>query len=160
MARQRQRAPAAPTPKVQAVFDSYPPNVRRKLYTIRNLIYRIAAATEGVGDIEETLKWNEPAYITSTSRSGSTIRLGWKRSTPDQCAIYFNCNSTLVEDFRTLIPNGLRFVSNRGVVFDVDDKVPADHLSTCIAMALTYHRNRRDSSKTAGTLARQFKRRS
>jgi hypothetical protein len=75
---------------VQAVFDSYPPNVRRKLCAVRNLIFRIAAATEGVGEIEESLKWNEPAYRTSLSRSGSTIRLGWKRSTPDEYAIYFN----------------------------------------------------------------------
>jgi hypothetical protein len=145
---------------VRAVFEGYPPKVRRKLYTVRNLILRIAAATQGVGEIEETLKWNDPAYLTSTSRSGSTIRLGWKRSTPDQCAIYFNCNTTLVEDFRTMIPAGLKFVGNRAIVLAMHDSVPAGHLSSCIAMALTYNRNRRGSSQSTRTLARQFSSRS
>ena len=80
-------------PKVAEIFKSYPPNARRKLMALRELIFITAAAAEGVGEIEETLKWGEPAYITTKTKSGSTIRLGWKPSNPGQYAMYFNCQT-------------------------------------------------------------------
>jgi hypothetical protein len=48
-------------PDVAATFDSYPPKFRRKLLALRKLILETAESTEGVGAIEETLKWGEPA---------------------------------------------------------------------------------------------------
>ncbi len=58
---------------VARAFAAYPPGMRRKLLALRELILRTAAATGGVGPIEETLKWGEPAYVTSQTGSGSTI---------------------------------------------------------------------------------------
>lgn len=109
---------------------------------LRALIFDIAAATPGVGALEETLKWGEPAYLTSESGSGSTVRLGWKSRQPDQYALYFNCRTTLVDTFRTLFPTGLRFEGNRALVFAVNGKPPADTLRFCIMAALTYHLKR------------------
>ena len=63
---------------VRAIFDSYPDEVRDRLMEVRALIFNAAANTSGVGPNEETLKWREPAYLTSTTKSGSTIRFGWK----------------------------------------------------------------------------------
>ena len=54
-----------------------------RLMTLRALIFDVAAKTDGVGALDETLKWGEPAYLTR-SKSGSTIRLGWKASAPDE----------------------------------------------------------------------------
>ena len=71
---------------------------------LRELIFATAAATPGVGALEETLKWGEPAYLTSATRSGSTIRLAWKPARPEQYAMFFNCQTTLVDTFRTLFP--------------------------------------------------------
>ena len=127
-------------PAVAQAYEAFPPAVRRKLLRLRELIFSTAAATPGVGEIEETLKWGEPAYLTSQSKSGSTVRLGWKKARPTQYAIYFNCQTTLVESFRTLFPHDFDFEGNRALVFDEAASVPSDALTHCIAAALTYHR--------------------
>ena len=71
-------------PKVSAVFDSYPQNVRTRLFFLRQLIFDEAASIEGIKEIEETLKWGEPSYLTPKSKSGSTIRIAWKESQEEQ----------------------------------------------------------------------------
>jgi hypothetical protein len=61
---------------VEAVFDAYPRPVRAKLLALRRLILDTAKRTEGVGRLQETLKWGQPSYLTSetgsAARSGST----------------------------------------------------------------------------------------
>lgn len=126
-------------PEVAAVFADYPPHIRQKILKLRMLILGTAAATEGVGALEEALKWGEPAYLTSQTRSGSTIRIDWKRSTPTEYAIYFHCRPNLVTTFRTLFPDDFTFDGNRSLVFNEDEPVPVKQLSVCIAMALTSH---------------------
>ena len=128
--------------EVALAFDAFPPRMRRKLMALRKLILVTAASTEGVGEIEETLKWGEPAYVTARSKSGSTVRLGWKKSAPSRYAIYFHCQTNLVETFRSLFPNQFRFEGNRAIVFEESDRVPRDALAFCIAAVLTYHRNK------------------
>ena len=128
---------------VAQAFEAYPEDVRLKLLGLRELIFRTAAATHGVGAIEETLKWGEPAYLTSQSKSGSTVRLGWKRSAPQQVAMYFNCQTTLVETFRTMFPRDFKFEGNRALVWTTAEVVGTEALGFCIAMALTYHHRRR-----------------
>jgi hypothetical protein len=127
-------------PAIAQVFKAFPPNMRRKLLELRELIFAVAASTKGVGNIEETLKWGEPAYVTSESRSGSTIRIAWKATRPKQYGMYFNCRTSLVDTFRTLFPVELKFEGNRAIIFDDADNVPVDSLALCIAAALTYHR--------------------
>ena len=128
-------------PTVADMFDAYPPTVRAKLLRLRKLILDTAARTEGVGPVTETLKWGEPAYLTEATKSGSTIRLGWKPKTPGQFSIYFNCNTTLVETFRNMFPD-LEYEGNRAIVFASNDELPADKLRACIAAALTYHKRK------------------
>jgi hypothetical protein len=135
--------PALPAPQaaVAEVFADYPPAIRARLMEIRALIFKSAAAEE-VGEITETLKWGEPAYLTSQSKSGSTIRIGAKRSDPARYAVYFNCQTTLVDTFRTLFPE-MKFDGNRAIVLDQSTDLPADALRVCIAAALTYHRRKK-----------------
>ncbi len=127
-------------PEVAAAFDAYPPAFRKKLLALRKLILETAAATEGVGEIEETLKWGEPAYLTSETKSGSTIRIDWKARDPDRYAMYFHCQTSLVADFRERFGDRLRCEGNRSIVFEKDEALPTQVLATCIAAALTYHR--------------------
>ncbi len=129
-----------PKPAVALVFDGYPPKIRQRLLALRSLILRTAAATEGVGELQETLKWGEPAYLTAESGSGSTIRIGWKKSRPSEYAMYFNCNTNLVETFRTQYPNRFRYEGNRAIVFGEGEPVPQSELRSCVRAALTYHR--------------------
>lgn len=126
-------------PKVAAVFDSYPVKIKAKLLFLRQLILDTACKTEGAGKIEEALKWGEPSYLTSESRSGSTIRIHWKESLGDNYAIYFKCTSLLIPTFRRLYPTEFKYEKNRAIVFSLKDRVPVRKLRHCISMALTYH---------------------
>ena len=117
---------------VAQVFDACPPALCRKVLALRELIFKTAAATDGVGPLEETLKWGEPAYLTSHSKSGSTIRIGWKKANPSRYAMYFNCQTNLIEAFSLLFPGEFRFEGRRALVFDEFDAVPSDSLAFCI----------------------------
>jgi hypothetical protein len=116
--------------------------MRVRLTTLRDLIIDVAAKTDGVGALDETLKWGEPAYLTR-SKSGSTIRLGWKASAPDEAALYFICTTGLVDRFRELYPRTFRFGGNRALLFDATSRLPLKPLRHCIALALTYRLTRR-----------------
>lgn len=124
--------------KVAAKFDAYPPAARGKLMHLRELVLRTARSHPRVGEIEETLKWGEPAYVT-VAKTGSTVRIDWKPKNPSQYAMYFNCRTRLVETFRQLFPQDFRFEGNRALVLDLDAPMPGDALSVCIEAALTYH---------------------
>lgn len=130
------------SPEVAAVFDRYPENIRKKILFLRQLILETAEATEGVGKIEETLKWGEPSYLTPKTKSGSTVRIDWKKSRPDQYAMYFKCTANLVPAFREKYSDTFSFEGNRAIVFKLDEEIPAKALQSCIALALTYHRNK------------------
>lgn len=132
-----------PDPAVARAFDAFAPAVRKRLLAIRALIHAVARDTEGVGEIDETLKWGEPAYLAAHPRTGSTVRLGSPKGRPDHCAVYFNCNTTLVDTFRSLFPNELRFEGNRAIVFAPDAPIDKQALAVCIGAALTYHRDKR-----------------
>ena len=83
--------------EVAAVFNSYPKKIQSKLMFLRQLIFDTAASSEEIGEIEETLKWGEPSYLTSKSKSGSTIRIAWKESKKEQYSIFFKCTANLVQ---------------------------------------------------------------
>jgi hypothetical protein len=109
------------------------------LLTIREIIFETAATEKRIGTIDETLKWSEPAYLTSKTGSGSTIRLAWHQKTPDQCGIYFNCKTSLIHHFRSLFPDELNFEGNRAITFGMNDAIPVDCIHFCVFAALTYH---------------------
>ncbi len=127
---------------VEAIFDAYPDHVRPHLLALRQLVFDTAAAIDGVGTLEETLRWGEPSYLTSASRTGTTIRIDWKARAADQYAMYFVCHTNLVSTFRALYADRLSFEKNRAIVFDLHDPFPSDIVAHCIAMALTYHRDK------------------
>jgi hypothetical protein len=127
---------------VAKVFATYPPQLRRRLLAMRRLIFEVAKQTEGVGRLEETLKWGEPAYVTAQTGSGSTIRINRHKKQDRQYAVYFHCQTTLVDSFRGLFPDQFKFEGNRCIVFDAGDRVPTAELKICIGMALTYHQKR------------------
>jgi hypothetical protein len=131
-------------PAVEAVFAAYPARIKAKLMALRRLILETAAVTPGVGALEETLKWGQPSYLTSESRSGSTIRIDRVKpdgESPERYALYVHCQTTLVSTFRQLYRDQLTFGGNRSILLDADQPVPKAALKHCIALALTYHRN-------------------
>ncbi|MCB9078561.1 MAG: DUF1801 domain-containing protein [Anaerolineaceae bacterium] len=132
---------------VAAVFDQYPERMREKLLFLRRLIIETAATTEGVGALEETLKWGEPSYLTPQTKSGSTVRIDWKKKKEDEYAIYFKCTTTLVASFREKYPTEFKYGGNRSIIFNEDDDVPVEALKACIAMALTYHLRKKSNKR-------------
>ena len=120
--------------------------MREKLMFLRQLIFETAAATEGVGELEETLKWGEPSYLTPKTKSGSTVRIDWKESSERQYAIYFKCTTDLVATFRKKYTTEFKYGGNRSIIFDEDDKIPVKKLKDCISLALTYHLNKKSRS--------------
>ena len=130
-------------PEVAAVFDSYPQEIKGKLMHLRQLIFDAAATMEGVGEIEETLKWGEPSYLTPQSKSGSTIRIAWKKSQKEQYSMFFKCTANLVPAFKEKYPQKFRFGGNQSIDFNIHDEVPEKELKNCIALALTYHLNKK-----------------
>jgi len=72
--------------EVLAIFDSYPNNVRDHFYFLRQLVFETASELE-ITDLEETLKWGEPSYLT---KKGSTLRISWRKSNPNQVALFFH----------------------------------------------------------------------
>jgi len=122
--------------EVAEVFKNYPESMGQKLLFLRQLILDTASETEGVKELEETLKWGEPSYI---SRSGSTIRIGWKKSNPKRYAIYFHCKTKLVDTFREIYRDVFKFEGNRAIIFEENDEIPIDELKHCISLSLTYH---------------------
>jgi len=135
--------------EVAKVFEAYPVDVRHRLLALRELIFRTASSTDGVGELEETLKWGEPAYLTSKSKRGSTIRIDWRKARPSEYAMYFNCKTTLVETFKTLFPREFEFEGNRAIVFKASEAVPTDSLAFCVAAALTYHLSHEVKNRSA-----------
>jgi Domain of unknown function (DU1801) len=127
-------------PAVNAVFSAYPETLRTKLLALRRLIFETAAATDGVGELQETLKWGQPSYLTPETKSGSTIRLG--EAGTNQYAVYVHCQTDLVATFRELYPKQLTYGGNRSIVFDADDDIPEPELRHCVALALTYHKRK------------------
>jgi hypothetical protein len=123
---------------VAAVFAGYPAGLRRKLIAVRELIFKVASDTDGVGPLTETLKWSQPSYLTVESGSGSTVRID-RLKTGDGYAIYFHCQSGLVDQFRRIYPDSFRYEGRRAILFDGGERVPVRALGHCIALALTHH---------------------
>lgn len=121
---------------VEKVIENYPVEIVGKILILRKLILDTALEIEEIDELEETLKWGEPSYLT---KNGSTIRIAWKKSKPNQYALYFNCNTILVETFREIYKDVFKFEGNRAIVFDENDEIPIEALKHCIKLALTYH---------------------
>lgn len=129
-------------PEVAEVFHSYPDDVRERLLFLRNLIFEVGTTTEGVGQIEEALRWGQPSYLTVKPKSGSTIRIDQTSAENAQVAMYFHCQTNLVSTFRQLYPTEFKYEGNRAIVFD-EDAISIDELKVCIKMGLTYHLNKK-----------------
>lgn len=124
-------------PEVNQVFANYPESVLEKMGFLRDLVIETAQEIDDLEELEETLKWGEPSFVT---KYGSTLRMDWKQKTPDQYAMYFQCTSRLVETFRIVFEHELLFEGNRAIVFQMDQKIPVLELKECIKATLNYHK--------------------
>jgi hypothetical protein len=126
-------------PAVAEKISAYPPAQREQLLALRQLVLDVAAATPGVGRIEETLKWGQPSYLTPETGSGTTVRID--ALSGGGVAMFVNCQTNLVETFRQLYP-ALDYEGQRAVVLR-SGLADVDALRHCVGLALTYHARKR-----------------
>ena len=125
--------------RVADVFQNYQSPTREHLYELREVIFEVALKTKGVGDLRETLKWNQPSYLTPETKSGTTIRIDAVKNSNADFAMYVHCQTTLVDTFRLTFGDIFRYEGTRALLFSNDAKPNKKALRECIRMALTYH---------------------
>ncbi|MBH0083879.1 DUF1801 domain-containing protein [Salinibacterium sp. SWN167] len=128
--------------EVAAAFDDWEEPTRDALLELRELILDTAAETHGTGAITETLKWGQPAYLTSETHSGTTVRMApaGAKSKHDY-AMYFICSTSMISDIRAQFGDTFTYDGKRALVFNVGDEIPTNELRECVRMALTYHQS-------------------
>lgn len=122
---------------VDQAFRGIDAGPRGVLMQVRTMIFELAEAND-VGPLTETLKWGQPSYLTEKSKAGSTIRLGVQNGQP---AVFFNCNTRLVDGFRSDFPTTFDYSGNRALLLDGTGDQGA--LAICLRRALTYHRDKK-----------------
>jgi hypothetical protein len=65
------------------------------------------------------------------------------KSDANRYAVYFHCQTDLVETFRELYPTELHYGGNRSILLDTQGDIPEPALRHCVVLALTYHLNKR-----------------
>lgn len=123
---------------VADTFDAYPGKLRSRLLVLREMIFRIAEGAYEIGQIEETLKWGEPSYLTHAPKTGTTIRLSDVGGHDDRYAMSVHCQTSLLADFRAVYPE-LKYDGDRSLVFDIAARLPRKTVEHFIFSALTYH---------------------
>ena len=128
---------------VAFVFNEMPSAARTSLKKARVQIFEVAEGAD-VGALTETLKWRQPSYLTEASKAGSTVRLALHKG---QAAVFFNCQTTLVEGFRADFPEAFTYVGSRALLLTKASDPQA--LGICLARALTYHRDKQSRRASA-----------
>lgn len=132
-----------PERRVKDVFDSFSEPERAGLLALRSLILDTARSLPEVGALEETLKWGQPSYHTTTTKSGTPLRLGVPKT--GGFAIYVHCQTSVVSDFANQFPGDYAIEGNRAVHFRSEEDIDAEKLQFLIRHALTYHLRRKVS---------------
>ena len=86
-------------------------------------------------------------WVCTSTKSGSTIRIDRVKSATDRYAVFFHCQTDLVETFRELYPKEFSYGCNRSILLNAKGEVPEAALRHCVALALTYHLNKRKAAR-------------
>lgn len=121
-------------PNIEAKYTSFAPAIRDKLLALREIAFA-TAETHKVGPLIESLKWGQPSFSTST-KSGSTFRLDETKN--GKYALYFLCQTSLIETFRELYPDRFAFEGNRAIIFSLEKPYRQEDVAHCMALAMTY----------------------
>lgn len=124
---------------VENVFLSYEEPYKSTLLEVRELIFQTASKIEGVGQLTESLKWGEPTYSTLETKSGTPIRIN--KFDDNHIAVFFHCQTNLIEQFRGIFSEELKFSKNRAILLNPNEILPLNELEFCIAAALVYHKD-------------------
>lgn len=129
-------------PDVLNRYENYEEKYRTLLLKIRELIFDTAEKMYGADSITEELKWNQPSYAV---KDGSPVRLDIFDE--NNIGIFFNCRTTLVENFRLQFGDLFSYSKNRAIILNIQEDIPVNELTVCIKTALSYHKIKKRLNK-------------
>lgn len=127
------------SPQVQAAFNVPDPVARDGMLALRDLILETADGIAGIGRIEETLRWGQPAYLTSQSRCGTTLRIGLAKQA--RFALFVHCRTQIIPEFTRTFSGWDRVDGTRAVLFDTASQIDPFRHGWLVERALTYHKS-------------------
>lgn len=122
---------------ITSKLAEYPTVMQGKITFLYELVIETAQQMQELNKLHITLKWGQISFI---SDIGSTLRIDTNPKQPDEYAMYFHCQTRLIDTFRLLFENELTFEGNRAIVLKVNDELPVIPLKECIKTALRYHK--------------------
>lgn len=122
---------------VKAVFDGFVPDVKDMALHLRALIFETAARTPQVGQVQEALRWGQPAYLTPQTKSGSTLRVGPAKK--GGCVIFAHCQTQIIPNYVAQFPGLDEIDGTRAVIFKTADDIDPIRVRFLIHHALCYH---------------------
>ena len=127
----------ATTPQgpVAKAYGLFPLPLQALAMDLRMAVFTVAARL-GLSDLEETIKWGEPAYL--PGRGGTTLRIGYGRD-GTVCKLLVNCQTTLIDGWRQRFEGRLVFEGNRAVLLAPSLPFDRGAVETCVADAFEYH---------------------
>ncbi|WP_086349990.1 hypothetical protein [Candidatus Enterococcus clewellii] len=112
------------------LYANYSTEQKEKLAELYELI--VTSVDE---ELTQSLKWNQLSFASS---NGTPVRID--RYSDDEIALLVHCQTTLVEQWRELFGDGLKFSGNRAVLLSVHDALPVQELTICLQMAFNYRK--------------------
>ena len=122
--------------EVQAVFDAAPTQAREAMLRLRALIFEVAAGLPEIGVLHETLRWGQPAYVTS-KRAGASLRIAVPKT--GGAALYTHCQTSLIADFTAAFPGMDQVEGSRAIHFEDATQIDPVRHAMLITSVLTYH---------------------
>ncbi|MBW4707951.1 DUF1801 domain-containing protein [Roseobacter sp. YSTF-M11] len=124
---------------IQSVVRGWPRPAQSRFEEIRGIVHD-AARRARIGDLVETTKWAQPAWLPARPRIGTTLRCDWHAGHPDTLGLFVHCQTSVVETMRTLYPTAFVYEGNRALRLSLTEEFPADAIDHCAFLTLTYHR--------------------
>lgn len=127
--------------EIADTLSTFPEHVQQEMQAIRDRIFALSEEDPNIGEIEEALKWGEISFLTVRPKSGTTVRLGY-RPAKDKLAVFVNCQTSLIADFKEEFSDAFEYEKNRALLFTPKDQSNAHLLEEFLNRALKYHKNK------------------
>jgi hypothetical protein len=134
----------APAPLL-SVVTPWSDQARATLWACRNIFFDVAQDA-GIGPLDETLKWGQPAWRPRRARTGSTLRMGWSAAKPAHLLLFVDCKTDLASRMRDLYPEMVENDGRRQMAVDLDHPLPEQAIAHLAQMTFCYHQSRRKAA--------------
>jgi len=110
----------------------------KRMQDLHALILKLGDETEGVGEIEQSVKWGQASFAAVRPKTGTPIRID-ANAGAQTYSLFVPCSTTLISSFRETHPDMFDYHGNREIRLDLNAPLPKAELSLFITAALTYY---------------------